>query len=396
MKNDAPLYLQKVECPICKAINEFETIKVGAYEEEGRDSDFRPVGVKWKNPKYQKFSPILYFMATCSNCYFTREYTAKYKDWKNDTAFRNYRLKTQKQQHTAHVTQDGSVIRELGSRLDPQSYPLQTAISKLLIGIYDELLLDRPSNLDVARYFIRVAWLFRDEGSSENVEQNVFLGYVSALDDQVKSLKQLHQRFRDVQTGVKTAVANHLENTSFTTDEISEQLKTGYNQALVFLAGADERFESAVKQLTTTCQLSNDTFLTTDGDDVLSMPFAGQSSYREFLKSLKDNWEYAPTCEHTALKFSLEFYKNAYENGYEVSEGNQQIQVEYLLGEVSRRLGKHEEAKGYFNKALKSAQQFIYQHKGEGARTALARKIYEMALAQGRENLKEAQSVAAQ
>ncbi len=396
MKNDTPFYLQKVECPVCKAINEFEAIKVGAYEEEGRDTDFRPIDVKWKNPKYQKFSPILFFMATCSNCYFTREYTAKYKDWKNDTAFKNYRLKTQKRRHTVHVTQDGSVIKEIGSRLDPQSYPLQTAISKLLIGIYDELLLDRPSNLDIARYFIRVAWLFREAGNSENVEQNVFLGYVSALDDQVKSLKQLHQRFRDVQAGVKTAVANHLEDTSFTTDEISEELKKGYNQALTFLAGADERIESAVMRFATTCQLSNDSFVTTGGDDVLSMPFAGQSSYRGFLRSLKDNWEYAPASEHDALKFSFEFYKNAYENGHEVSEGNQQIQVEYLLGEVSRRLGRHEEAKGYFNNAVRSAQQFIYQHKGESARTALARKIYEMALAQGKQNLKEAQSAATQ
>ena len=344
MKNDAPLFLQKVECPVCKAINEFETIKVGAYEEEGRDSDFRPVGVKWKNPKYQKFNPILYFMATCSNCHFTREYTAKYKDWKNDTAFKNYKLKTLKQNHTIQVTQDGSVIKKLGNQLDSQAYPLQTAISKLLIGIYDELLLDRPSNLDVARYFIRVAWLFREAGSSENVGQNVFMGYVSVVEDQVKALKQLHQRYQETQTTVKTAVAQHLEDTSFTTDEIGEELRKGYSHALAFMAGADERFESAVKQLATTCQLSNDSIVTTDGDDVLSMPYAGSSSYRAFLNELKVSWEYAPSTEHDALKFALEFYRNAYENGHEVGEGNQQIQVEYLLGEVNRRLGKNDDA----------------------------------------------------
>jgi len=222
------------------------------------------------------------------------------------------------------------------------------------------------------------------------------MGYVSAVEDQVKALKQLHQRYQETQTTVKTAVAHHLEDTSFTSDEIGEELRKGYSQALAFMAGADERFESAVKQLATTCQLSNDSIVATDGDDVLSMPYAGSSSYRAFLNELKVNWEYAPSSEHDALKLALEFYRNAYENGHEVGEGNQQIQVEYLLGEVNRRLGKNDDAKGYFNNAVRSAQQFIYQYKGESARTALAKKIYEMAMAQGKQNLKEAQGVATQ
>jgi hypothetical protein len=100
-----------------------------------------------------------------------------------------------------------------------------------------------------------------------------------------------------------------------------------------------------------------------------------------------------PLSEHDALRFSLDFYKKSYENGHEVSAGNQQMQVEYLLGELCRRLGKSEEAKQYFNNTIKSAQVFIYENKGDSTRTALARKILDMAIEQGKLNLQEARQV---
>ena len=37
--NDSPFLLVKIECPVCKTLNEFESVKVGAYIEGGRDSD---------------------------------------------------------------------------------------------------------------------------------------------------------------------------------------------------------------------------------------------------------------------------------------------------------------------------------------------------------------------
>ncbi len=33
MANDSPFYLTRLECPICKTLNEFETVRVGAYVE---------------------------------------------------------------------------------------------------------------------------------------------------------------------------------------------------------------------------------------------------------------------------------------------------------------------------------------------------------------------------
>jgi len=390
MSNDVPYYMHKVECPVCKAINEFETIKVGAYEEGGRDTDFRPTGIKWKNPKYQKFNPILFYMATCSNCYFTREYTPKFRDWKNDNAFKSYRLKPMKSQHVMCLTEDQSVVKSLGDTMDPQRYPLQTAINKLLLGIFDELLSDKPANLDIGRYFIRIGWLFREGASGNPSMQDTIRSYAFHLEERVKSLGSIYDRLNQIRLNLKPTLDDLLTHSSHAALPVTAEIEDGCRQAMAFLAGASEQLESAVSTLKKTVHISSETEDGIGGDGILDVQFAGYKSFREFLRSMLEQWELVPVSEHDALRLSLQFYKKSYESGHEVGTGNQQIQAVYLLGELCRRLGKKDEANQYFNRAILSAQEFIHQHKGDQTRTALARKILEMALAQGKLNLSEA------
>jgi uncharacterized protein (DUF2225 family) len=390
MRNDTPYYMHKVECPVCKAINEFETIKVGAYEEGGRDTDFRPTGIKWKNPKYQKFNPILFFMATCSNCYFTREYTPKFRDWKSDFAFKSYRLKPMKTQHVILLAEDDSIVKSLGELLDSQGYPLQTAINKLLLGIFDELLSSKPTNLDIARYFLRIGWLFRESTSGESEAQNTVLSYASNVEDRVRGLGAVYDSLDKAQLSLKPSLDDLVKQNRRAAKPVAEEIRDGCHQALVFLAGATEQLESAISTLKKTVQISNDSVNGTCDGEATAASFAGQESYLEFLRNLRESWEFVPMSEQDALRFALQFYKKSYETGHEVSSGNQQIQVEYLIGELCRRLGRRDEAKQYFNNTIRSAQEFIYRHKGDTTRTALARKILEMALAQGKLSLSEA------
>lgn len=393
MINDSPLYLQKIECPVCKTINEFETIKVGAYVEDGRDTDFCPTGIKWKDARYQRFHPLLFFMATCSSCFFTREYTAKFKDWKNDTAFRNYKLTSMKQKHAVILAEDQNVIKALGSTVDAQKYPHQTAINKLLLGIYDEMLADRPSALDIARYFVRIGWMFRECTSPKSEIENIYFSYLSNLDDHVKSLDKIYGKVEDIRLKLHNSVKNHLEDTGFTTETVSGELREGYSQALAFLSGAGERLEASVHRFQEMIRLSNDSIQTVSNDDVFATPYADYDSYRDFLKQCRSRWDLVPLNELDALRTAFGFYMKAYEAGHQVASGNQQIQVEYILGELCRRLGKYDDAKGYFNAAIRSSQEFVYQNKGDMARTALARKILELALSQGKANLRASEKV---
>ena len=152
MANESPFYLTRLECPICKTLNEFETVRVGAYVEKGRDTDFCPLKVEWRYPKYQSYNPLAYFTATCSNCYYTREFNNSYKEWKNDGNFRTYRLKTVKEKHLDQLATADSVIKKMGQGIDLAEYPSESAILKLHLAAFDELFAERPSQLDLGRF----------------------------------------------------------------------------------------------------------------------------------------------------------------------------------------------------------------------------------------------------
>ena len=77
----------------------------------------------------------------------------------------------------------------------------------------------------------------------------------------------------------------------------------------------------------------------------------------------------------------------AFKDGRDIAQGNQQIQASYLIAELSRRIGDYEQAKEYFNTTIRSGQELVYRHKGDRSRTALARKILELAIEQGRESM---------
>jgi len=168
MSKDNAFLLQKIECPVCKSINEFEIIKVGSYTEGGRDSDFCPTDIEWRSPRYQGYNPLVFFTGTCSNCYYSREVSQKYREWKSDVNFKTYRLKPLRERHLEQFSHPDSVIKQLGLALDLSTWPNESAILKLLLAVYDEQLSDLPNQLDLGRYYLRIGWVYRGMGASED------------------------------------------------------------------------------------------------------------------------------------------------------------------------------------------------------------------------------------
>jgi len=158
-----------VECPICKKENRFETIRVGAYVESGRDTDFCPKDIKWRFAEFDNYNPLVFFVATCANCLYSREFNDTFKNWQNDTTFKTYRLKRIKERHLEELAKDGSIIKRLGEMIDLEKHPDETALAKLLLAVFDEQLNDRPANLDMGRLYIRIGWVFRSLGSGGGV-----------------------------------------------------------------------------------------------------------------------------------------------------------------------------------------------------------------------------------
>jgi uncharacterized protein (DUF2225 family) len=393
MASESPVFLSKVECPICKTINEFETIRVGAYTESGRDTDFCPTGRQWRNPRYQAYNPLLYFIATCDNCYYTREFTNNFKEWKEDSNFKTYRLKTVKEKHLDHLAQADSALRIIGEVIDANRYPNETAILKFLLAIYDERLNEKPVDLDLARFYLRVGWIFREMGTGGDPNQQVVKGYLTDIDDNFTSLHGSLETVNEQLLRLDKLIASQFDD-----NKISAELKS-------HLYPLKDKHDNEAKSLRELLSLvdgkidalediSNEykkmALGTADGD--VQAGFQKYRSFSDFLMELRPRWDGIPINELEALKMAVKHYKTAYEEGRDISEGNQQIQAAYLIAELSRRIGDYQMAREYFNITIRSGQEFIYRHKGDQNRTAMARKILELAMEQGRANLAEAKT----
>lgn len=391
MAMETPFFLTKVECPVCKTINEFENIKVGAYIEEDHDTDFCPVGRQWRNPKYEIYNPLLFFMATCENCLYTREFNQAFKDWKNDTAFRTYRLKPVQGRHLEALAVDGSVLKMLGQARDAQHNPFATAVTKFMIGIYDELLLEHPRRLDLGRFYLRIAWLYRENyGHSASVVVDDLSHFAYDIEKAYAKLKQardfLALNVNSISQLVDDAFVKRGQAAAGNSEFMAVQ--DNFKSELARITELQNDLNNSINQMAQAVEKNSRLRLDSAPEQLRgSVAYGGFASFEEFIREVKARWEYAPINEQEALLYAIEFYKSALEDGHEIQPGNQQIQAMYLIAELSRRIGRNVEAKLYFNNTIKAGQQFVFDNRGDQTRTALARKIIDLAVAQGKSNL---------
>jgi uncharacterized protein (DUF2225 family) len=387
MPDDSPFYLTKIECPVCKTINEFETVKVGSYLEDGRDTDFCPKNIQWRFPRYQSYNPLAFFTVTCSNCYYTREFSNAFRDWQKDNNFRTYRLKTIKECHLEELAAPDSIIKELANHMDLTRFPNETAIIKLHLAVFDELLNDRFKSLDLGRFYLRIGWVFRDMESGENPTNQTLKAILAEIDSKYRMIAD---SFTNCAERINV-LASHID-AHFATEELSADMKSR-------MLPYRERFNARLDELATDVQQARqkyqafDELLTEYKSETLGTDVAGHQtfgsypSYTEFLLQARKRWDAIVTNEREALEKAIHYYKKAFTEGSAIAPGNQQIQVSYLIAELSRRIGDHDGAREYFNSTIKNGQAFVHQYRHDRSRTVLARKILELAIEQGRANL---------
>lgn len=386
---ESPLFLTKVECPLCGTVNEFETIRVGAYVEGDRQTDFCPSFIKWRNPKYQRYNPLLFFTATCTNCFYTREFNIKFKEWAKDNNFRSYRLKAIKDKHLANLADADSILKLVGGMLDNEKYPDETAILKLLLTIYDELLYDHPSYLDLGRFYLRIAWLFRMCGSE--TERQPVASMASPLDDIEKSLADLQTWMAGLGRNIEylnAAVSGYSPRDENPNTEGTD-LQASFAEGISRLQEIESNGKQAVTEIESILA-DQKSIEITSSPAAFGESFYNHSSIDEFLGKLARMWDGVPRNEFEAMRLAARYYINAFEAGKEIGHGNQSIQAAYLIAELSRQIADHDTARRYFNTTIKMGQEFINEIRGDRTRTALARKILELALKQGKKNLAEA------
>lgn len=379
--NLEPFFRVKLECPVCKQINKFEVIKQGEYTESGRDTDFAPVGRIWRNPAYQKYNPLLFFTATCKKCYYTRELNSSYKEWHGDANFKSYRLPSQKKKHLADFTGDDSIIRLLGEQINIDSYPFESAIIKLLLAIYDESLHDRSSWLDIARFYIRIGWVYRDQGHDDVSRSSVQL-MLNRIQIEVDRLENNVGEFSSNISPLHRLISQHFDHASSSDSEgaISSKLKSAIENVQQVWSSLIKDVEMLRMEFD---KVKKEIHLL-HPDSPESTGFGQYPGFCDFLYRVKERWDEIPVNETEALALALKYYIKAYQDSREIKAGLQQLQAAYLIAELSRRVGDLSQAAEYFKISSKSAQELMMKNRNDKSIFSNAQKIFEMALEQGR------------
>ena len=376
-----PFYKSKLECPVCKTVNEYDSLRQGSFIESGRDTDFMPMGREWTNPAYQKFNPLLFFTVTCSRCFYTREFNASYKEWQNDTNFKSYRLPDQAKKHLDYLNADDSLIMILGRNIDQSKYPFETAIIKLLLAIYDEKLLDHSSPLDIARFYLRISWLYREKGENREIRNPAEL-MLSTIQIEIDRLKNDIGGFAGHISPLHQSVTSDFEMVIQSDDKagISEKLGAAVDniqKVWMDLNRDIEHLQSVFDDVKKEINLAK-------SENKVEGGFGEYPDFRDFLYSLRPKWDETPVNETEAMTLALNYYMKAYQSGREIKAGLQQLQAAYLIAELSRRINNLDQAREYFKNASKMAQELIAKNRNDKSITSNAQKIFEMSLEQGR------------
>ena len=208
------------------------------------------------------------------------------------------------------------------------------------------------------------------------------------IDTKYRMMKNGLQLFQD-----QVDTFSRYVNSHFDTDNIATGLKSHmypYRDKFgAAITSLEESLRQAEERLGNIDQLLSEYKSVTLGSDGSGRgaAFGQDLSFAKFLFEVKKSWDAVVTNEREALEKAAYYYKDAFSEGRDISLGNQQIQAAYLIAELSRRIGNHDEARQYFNSTIRHGQEFIHKNRHEPTQTALARKILELAIEQGRLNM---------
>ena len=108
----------------------------------------------------------------------------------------------------------------------------------------------------------------------------------------------------------------------------------------------------------------------------------------------KELWDEVPLSEKDALLKAVQYYEKAYQSSGEISQGIQQVQAAYLIGELSRRVNNTENANQYFNQAIRLGREIVMGKQADKSTVSFTQKLLETAKEQARLNKKESEGVA--
>lgn len=161
--DNLPYRAYEVSCPVCGNVNAHERLSWDAFRVNALEEDEHPKEIIWKNKAFSTTTPLQFFWGVCNTCFYTAEVDDKnFRTWEKDaTRYHNLFIDGIFDQHFAALQNPKSALAVLGRDINPD-YPYEATLNKFFLGIYSECLKKNPSEKDLARFYLRLAWMYRD------------------------------------------------------------------------------------------------------------------------------------------------------------------------------------------------------------------------------------------
>lgn len=378
MSHNSHTIFSEVVCPLCQTVNQFETVNATTLNESERDSDFSQKEIHWVDSSLDSIHPLLYYVAVCRNCYFAIELTDSFINWQGHPSLIQ-KFKSIKPFHLEKLSEFNSPVKKLGEALNIEQFPNRSAIIKILLAIFDELINDDPDPLQLGRYYIRIGWLYRFIISTESEKFTKLKNKLSNID---KFYSEFNENISNTKTGFDNFSAQlkgHLNSDEITgkfnsSKELQEDkfanslndLISSFEQLQDDLNDFDIKFSEYKNSILG--RYSNNSILDYSSDD---------DEFYEFLSQVKSEDDSIVLNEKEALYKAVRYFIDALDNSLKTTN-HRRLQVLYLTGELSRRIDDHETAKKYFNMTISEGQKLIRENINDQPRLALPKKILEL------------------
>jgi uncharacterized protein (DUF2225 family) len=219
-----PFLRATVICPICGMEHEQTKLKSHLFIEQGRDIDLKPLTILRKKKGLGHIHPAVFFMWHCPYCHFTAA-RSEYENPLKDSVVRPEKLK----KAIVLAYKNDPAIHQVFDFLTPKEYDENmthyNAVQLYLLAIYQMQLVDDFVNkepINIGRYALRLAWLYRDIESSEKLKkkhtseiktltQNVQKHWQDVPSDELKALRMSTSFYEKTLTGTTTIKSDQAE-----------------------------------------------------------------------------------------------------------------------------------------------------------------------------------------
>ena len=150
-------------CPICETQNTHNRLKRDIVRSIVTEGDGHPVENKWATTGQEHINPLEFFWGFCNKCFFTGELeSAEFRQAeRNLVAYRNLLRIDAIENFKAAASIPDSTTYSLSLRLGSAD-PVVSLIARFYLGIFSHLQMKKIVPGSIARYYLRIGWIFRD------------------------------------------------------------------------------------------------------------------------------------------------------------------------------------------------------------------------------------------